>query len=84
MKCPFNKMRPCDPECGLYRRGMRYFDDGRTPVPFETCTLNHMTDMLESMVNRSIGQQQVMEQVRNEVRALTNIFGIAVEQRLKS
>lgn len=80
MKCPFNKMKPCDPQCGLYRKGMRYFDDNRTPEAWEACTFTYMTDCVENIVMRSIGEQKGIEELRNEVRALNLLFGEIIER----
>jgi len=86
MKCPFNNMKKCDPECSLYRKGLKYFEGqgAPKPEPFEMCAFNLIADSLENLIGRSIGQQQALEQVRNEVRGLLNVFGVAIEKRLKS
>jgi hypothetical protein len=70
----------------MYRKGLRYYEgpSAPEPIPFEACTFNLISDSLENMIQRSIGQQQALEQVRNEVRGLLNVFGVAIEKRLKS
>lgn len=72
-KCPFDK-KDCKKECILYRKGLRYYDDSRQPVPFEECAINIACDCLENLVGRSIGQQLATEQTRNEVVALKELF----------
>jgi len=71
--CPFSK-KDCRSDCVFYRKGFRYFEDGREPVPFEECAINIGVDCLEALVRRSIGQQKAMEQARNEVNKLRNFF----------
>lgn len=80
-KCPFNGHKKCNTECVLYRRGLRYFDGNKTPTPFEECAFNIIADSLENMVSRSIGEQTAIEQVRNEVSMLNNLFHGLVEER---
>jgi len=72
--CPFDK-KVCKEKCVLFRKGMRYWDDPkREPVAFEACAMNIAVDCLENLINRSIGQQKAMEQTRNEMAALKQLF----------
>jgi len=71
--CPFSK-KECRNDCVLYRRGIRYFEDGREPIPFEECAINIAVDCLEALVQRSIGQQKATEQTRNEIHKLRGFF----------
>jgi hypothetical protein len=84
-KCPFGKIK-CQ-ECVMYRKGMRYFDapdangKARPPEPFEECAIVIGVDCLENMVSRMIGGQKAMEEVRNEVRNLTNLLILAAQRK---
>ena len=40
----------CDPDCVLYRKGIRYFDDGKRTEPFEECPINIIADSAENQV----------------------------------
>lgn len=73
--CPFWKKR-CEKvkNCHLRRKGLRYFDDGRKPEPFEECAFLLNCDLLENLVTRMIGQQKAMEGTRNEVANLSDFF----------
>ena len=72
-KCPFDK-KDCKPECALFRKGLRYYDIGKEPTPFEECAINIGVDCLEQMVSRSIGQQRATEESRNETSKLLGFF----------
>ena len=84
-KCPLLKMKPCDPECVWCRKGLRYYEDGKTqPTPFEECAINIEADCQEQMVTRSIGQQKAIEQTRNEMAKLNNLlYGMAKVKMLE-
>ena len=71
-KCPFGKIK-CE-ECVLYRKGLRYYDDKKTPEPFEECAINIGVDCLENLVSRSIGNQKATEETRNEINKLNTLF----------
>lgn len=80
-KCPFKKIQ-CE-ECVLYRKGLRYFDDGKEPVPFEECAIVIGVDCLENLVSRSIGNQKATEETRNEIKSLHNLFmGLAAKKMM--
>ncbi len=85
-KCPFGKNKCQD--CVLYRKGLRYFDmpdsDGkkRAPVPFEACGVQVGVDCIENLIERSIGQQRAIEEVRNEINQLKALFIGLVNQKL--
>ena len=73
-KCPFDKKK-CNVDCVLYRKGMRYWDDPhKQPQAFEECAINVACDCLENLVTRAIGQQKVVEQSRNEMTAMKELF----------
>lgn len=57
-KCPFNKLKPCDDECILYRRGIRFNETKNENFPFEDCALNVIADNLEAMHNRTFMLQR--------------------------
>lgn len=67
--CPYIKKK-CNKDCVFFRSGLRYFDDGRKPEPFEECVFNIIADCLENLVQRSIGQQKATEQVRNQINQI--------------
>lgn len=83
MKCPFNHFKRCDPECELFRRGMRYWEDGRTPEPIEMCTFNYLADCMENLVTRQISTQATVDKLSTEIRVLSNLLGTAIEGRIK-
>ncbi len=72
-RCPFNQ-KECKTDCVLYRRGLRYFEEKKEPTPFEECAVNIGVDCLENLVGRSIGNQKAVEQTRNEMIELRNLF----------
>ena len=76
--CPFTKKK-CNKDCVFYRSGLRYFDDGRKPEPFEECAFNIIADCLENLVQRSIGQQKATEQVRNQINQVGRILWQGME-----
>lgn len=73
--CPFWK-KPCEKvkDCHLRRKGLRYFNDGRKPEPFEECVFLLNCDLQENLVTRMIGQQKAIEGMRNEVTKLSGFF----------
>jgi hypothetical protein len=73
--CPFIK-GPCNNECVFYRKGMRYFtaEVKKEPLPFEDCAFNIITDSVENLIMRNIGQQAAIEGMRNKIDELTNFF----------
>jgi hypothetical protein len=73
-KCPLLKLKECDPECVLYRKGLRYYEDGRASQPFEECAINIGVDCLEQLISRSIGTQKAIEESRNETHNLMEFF----------
>lgn len=80
-KCPFKKIN-CN-ECVLYRKGVRYFEDSREPIPFEECAINIAVDCLENLVGRSIGQQKATEEARNATLELGSFFSNMATRRLQ-
>ena len=64
-KCPFNKWKPCEEKCILYRRGVRYSEDGSKSDHFEECALNIMTENLEMMHQRIFMLQSEMGETKN-------------------
>jgi hypothetical protein len=72
-RCPFDK-KECKTDCTLYRKGIRFFDDGKKQEPFEECAINIGVDCMEQMVSRSIGQQRATEEARNETKKLLGFF----------
>lgn len=82
-KCPFGRIK-C-PECVLYRKGLRHFDDNKKPEPFEECAINIGVDCLENLVGRSIGNQKATEETRNEMTKLNELlYGMAKIKMLES
>lgn len=78
-KCPFGKIK-CE-ECTLYRKGLRYFDNGKEPIAFEECAINIAVDCLENLVGRSIGNQKATEETRNELAKLNGTLYAASKMK---
>lgn len=66
-KCPFNKFKQCNPECVLYRKGMRYYEKDNRNEPFEECAINILADSLENQVQRTFALQKEMGETKNAV-----------------
>jgi hypothetical protein len=64
-RCPFRKLKTCDDKCILYRRGVRYTEDGKNSSPFEDCAFNIMCENMEAMHNRIFMLQTEMGQTKN-------------------
>lgn len=62
--CPYNKMKPCNPKCVLYRSGFRY-TEGQDPIPFEDCAINITCDNMEAMHNRTYTLQKEIGEQKN-------------------
>ena len=76
-KCPFNKFKPCNPECVFYRKGMRYWEKENRNEPFEECAINIIADSAENQVQRSFALQKEMGETKNAVlfQAIANFAG---------
>jgi len=74
-KCAFWR-KPCEKvmDCHFRRAGLRYFDDGRKPEPFEECAIIVAVDLLESMTSRMVGVQGASEAVRNQVNKVNQFI----------
>lgn len=57
----------CDPDCVLYRRGMRYWEKENRSEPFEECAVNIIADSAESQVQRTFAMQKEMGETKNAV-----------------
>ncbi len=66
-KCPFNKWKPCNPECVLYRKGIRYWKTEKRDEPFEDCAINIIADGTENQVQRTFALQKEMGETKNAV-----------------
>ena len=55
----------CDPECVLYRKGIRYWEGDDKTEPFEECALNIVADSTENQVQRTFGLQKEMGETKN-------------------
>lgn len=64
-KCPFNKFKPCDKECGFFREGIRYTEDGKNTFPFADCAINIIADNLEAMHQRTYAMQKEIGETKN-------------------
>ena len=77
--CPRIK-KTCRKDCIHFRQGLRYYETTdengkvRKPVPFEDCGFNIAFDCLENLIERSIGQQGALEQTRNGINQLNQLF----------
>jgi len=76
-KCPFNKFKPCNSGCVLYRKGMRYFEKDNRNEPFEECAINIIADSAENQVQRTFALQQEMGETKNAVlfQSITRLTG---------
>lgn len=63
--CPLRNLKECSDKCVLYRRGVRYTEDGKNSTPFEDCALNVMTDNMEAMHNRIFMLQSEIGETKN-------------------
>jgi hypothetical protein len=64
-KCPFRNLKPCSEECAFYRKGIRYSESGKDPIPFEECSINIIADNLEAMHNRTYMMQKEVGETKN-------------------
>lgn len=64
-KCPFRKLADCNEKCVLYRRGVRYSEDGSDSTEFIECAFNIIADNLEMMHNRIFMLQSEVGQTKN-------------------
>lgn len=80
--CPMREMKKCSNKCVWYRKGYRYSENSTDkPIEFEECAINIAVDCLENLVDRQIKLQKEMNENRNAVSNLTNIFAIALSNR---
>jgi len=77
-KCFIDK-KPCNEECVLYRRGLRYFDDKRPPEPFEECAINIIADSVENIISRTAGLQAEQNKVANSIAGVAAIMRSALQ-----
>jgi len=77
-KCFIDK-KPCNEECVLYRRGLRYFDDKRPPEPFEECAINIIADSVENIITRTAGLQAEQNKVANNIADVAAIMKTALQ-----
>jgi len=80
-KCFIDK-KPCNEECVLYRRGLRYFDDKRPPEPFEECAINIIADSVENIISRTIGLQAEQNKVANSIMDVSAILKVALHNKI--
>ena len=59
------KIVMCDPECVLYRKGIRYWEGDDKTEPFEECALNIIAESTENQVQRTFGLQKEMGETKN-------------------
>jgi hypothetical protein len=55
----------CDPDCVLYRKGMRYWEGENKTEPFEECAINILADSGENQVQRVFALQKEMGEAKN-------------------
>jgi hypothetical protein len=63
--CPFRKMKPCDPECVFFRKGIRYNTKTNETFPFTDCVINLIGDNLEAMHQRTHMMQSEVGETKN-------------------
>ena len=64
-KCPLNKMKKCQEDCVLYRKGTRYNEKTDEVFPIEMCAFNVIADNIEAMHNRTYQLQKEMGETKN-------------------
>jgi len=64
-KCPLNKMKECQEDCVLYRRGTRYNDKTEEVFPVELCAFNVIADNIEATHKRTFQLQKEMGDTKN-------------------
>ena len=79
-KCFIDK-KPCNEECVLYRRGLRYFDDKRPPESFEECAINIIADSVENIISRTVGLQAEQNKVANSITDVATILTMALKNK---
>lgn len=79
----FVDKKMCREDCVLFRKGVRYKEDGSKPTPFEECAVNIATDALENIVLRMFGLQAEQTKATNEFSNFTDFFANAVQQSQK-
>ncbi len=72
-KCPFRSLKPCDPECAFYRKGVRYKEGSSEAYPFEDCVFNIIGDNLEAMHNRTYMMQKEVGDAKNIIALKTMV-----------
>jgi len=84
-KCPFRNLKPCSEECAFYRKGIRYSENGKDPIPFEECSFNIIADNLEAMHNRTYMMQQEVGETKNVMafKILSDLGIIDKEEAIK-
>ena len=65
--CPHRNFKPCNPKCVHYRKGMRYNEKDKEPVPFEDCAINIICDNIEMTHQRIFTLQKEMGETKNAV-----------------
>jgi hypothetical protein len=65
--CPFNKMKPCNDRCELFRSGIHYTEDGKQQIPFKGCVFGIALDNIEVMHNRMFTMQKEVGEQKNMV-----------------
>lgn len=64
-KCPLNKMKQCQEDCVLYRKGTRVNDLTQEVTPIEICAFNVIADNIEQLHNRTYQMQKEMGEMKN-------------------
>jgi len=80
-KCFIDK-KPCNGQCVLYRKGLRYFDGKEIPPePFEECAINIIADSVENIISRTIGLQAEQNKVANSIMDLSALLQVALSNK---
>jgi hypothetical protein len=72
-KCPFRNLKPCDENCVLYRKGVRYNEKTGETYPIEECAINVIADNLEASHNRAYMMQKEVGDMKNIVALKTMV-----------
>lgn len=78
--CPFNGFKKCRTTCSLFRSGMKFFSDGKEPVPFESCAINVIADNAEMTHQRTYTLQKEFGELKN-ISAFSTLVALGLESQ---
>lgn len=78
--CPFNGFKKCNTKCSLFRSGIKYFTDGKEPVPFESCAINVIAENAEMTHLRTYTLQKEFGEMKN-MSAFSTLVALGLESQ---